>query len=145
MTEFHSSSVPQERTINFGHERARPKSRSYAQKVVEKLLEEVGISVNGDEDWDIQVHNPRFFSDVLLRRSLGLGESYMRGDWSARNLDQFIEKLFRSEVSNRRPIPSILMRETLGRILNMQSRQRAAQVCQMHYDLDNDLFCKMLD
>ncbi|MEI8024762.1 MAG: cyclopropane fatty acyl phospholipid synthase [Pseudomonadota bacterium] len=143
MTKFHTGSVPREEAFN--HELARPRSRSYAQKVVEKLLNEAGISVNGNEDWDIQVHNHRFYSDVLLRQSLGLGESYMRGDWSARSLDLFIEKLFRSEVSIRKPYPAIIFRETFSRILNMQSRQRAAQVCQMHYDLDNDLFCKMLD
>ena len=145
MTKFQSSSGPKGKTVALNHELAPRKSRSVAQKVVEKLLEEAGICVNGNEDWDIQVHNHRFFSDVFLRQSLGLGESYMRGDWSAKNLDQFIEKLFRSEISNRRPIPNILFRETIGRLLNMQSRQRAAQVCQMHYDLDNDLFCKMLD
>lgn len=145
MNKSTSGYVAQEKSIHLDHELARPKSRSYAQKIVEKLLENAGISINGNADWDIQVYNNQFFHDVLFRQSLGLGESYMRGYWSAKNLDQFIEKLFRSDVSNRWPIPNILLRETFGRILNMQSRQRAGQVCQMHYDLDNDLFCKMLD
>lgn len=130
--------------LNFTVERAFL-NLSNARNYVENGLADAGISINGTEEWDIQVHNSRFYSELFLKHSLGLGESYMRGDWSCRRLDLFFEKLFRSAASHKRPVPSVLLNEIASRALNLQSRGRASIVCRKHYDLDLDLFEHMLD
>lgn len=118
---------------------------SRSRKIVEEALAKAGVTLNGTDDWDIQVHNNRFYSEVLLRQSLGLGETYMKGDWSVRRLDLLIEKLLRSDVSRRRPTPYVIFHEFLARLVNLQSLHRAPIVCQQHYDLDLELFKSMLD
>lgn len=131
--------------VNLGVDKTLTLSEAGSRKIVEGLLCDAGITLNGPDDWDIQVHNSRFFSEILLKHSLGLGESYMRGDWSARRVDLFIEKLFRSRASQRKPVPRILLNELLSRAVNLQSRNRASIVCRKHYDLDLELFSNMLD
>jgi cyclopropane-fatty-acyl-phospholipid synthase len=109
---------------------------------LQRLLEPSGVTQNGTEPWDPQVHNPDFYERVLAQGSLGLGEAYMDGWWDCRALDQFFDRVIRAEVGARRP----KVRGTLGRLLlNLQSRRRAWQVARVHYDLGNDLYERMLD
>ncbi|MEN6488877.1 MAG: hypothetical protein ABFD66_08340 [Smithella sp.] len=51
------------------------------RKIVEQMLSEIGIQINGPDRWDIQVQDERFYIRVLKDGSLGLGESYMEGWW----------------------------------------------------------------
>ncbi|MEY3902293.1 MAG: hypothetical protein RL189_1599 [Pseudomonadota bacterium] len=131
--------------VSLGFEATFLKSGAGFRPMVEQALSQAGITLNGSEDWDIQVHKDRFYSEVLLKQSLGLGETYMKGDWSVRRLDLFIERLLRSELSHRKPMPNVLFREFLSRVTNLQSRHRASIVCRQHYDLDLELFKHMLD
>jgi cyclopropane-fatty-acyl-phospholipid synthase len=39
----------------------------------QKLLSLAEIKVNGDNPWDIKVHNKKFYQRVLSQGSLGLG------------------------------------------------------------------------
>ncbi|HEY4257475.1 MAG TPA: hypothetical protein VGM66_09695 [Candidatus Udaeobacter sp.] len=54
---------------------------SIAQDVITNLLASADIGINPEcfRGWDIQVHDPRFFSRVLASGTLGFGESYMDG------------------------------------------------------------------
>ncbi len=47
--------------------------------LVQKILQTVGVVINGNNDWDIVVKNEKFYNEVLSRGSLGLGESYVNG------------------------------------------------------------------
>lgn len=40
-------------------------------RIVQELLSQAGIMVNGPELWDIRVHDKRFFRRVLQQGSLG--------------------------------------------------------------------------
>ncbi|MFV1957537.1 MAG: cyclopropane-fatty-acyl-phospholipid synthase, partial [bacterium] len=62
------------------------------QKRTEKLLDQAGIRINGDQPWDIHVHNEKFYGRVLGRGTLGLGESYMDGWWDSDALDEFFSR-----------------------------------------------------
>ena len=42
-----------------------------------KILSLAGIKINGNNSWDIRVHNEGFYQRVLAQGSLGLGESYI--------------------------------------------------------------------
>ena len=56
-------------------------SEKNAQQFAQKLLTHAGITINGTQPWDIQVHNEKLYQRVIAEGSLGLGESYMEGWW----------------------------------------------------------------
>jgi len=117
-----------------------------AESVVRFALDAAGIQVGGDQPWDIQVHDPRFYGRVLGEGALGLGESYMDRWWDTPALDQFIDRLLRARLQDRvRPGPRLTLRALRARLFNLQSRTRAFQVGQEHYDVGNDLYRAMLD
>src|SRR5579884_1996434 len=67
---------------SFQHSTDRGDSRAFvahsvAEARVVELLRIAGIQVNGNQPWDIQVHDARFFDRVLAQGTLGAGESYM--------------------------------------------------------------------
>jgi cyclopropane-fatty-acyl-phospholipid synthase len=129
---------------------ARPAERivrsavSREQRIVQARLARAGITVGGDAPWDIRVHDDRAYRE-MLRGSLGFGESYMAGDFSVGALDELMERLFRSDLTADPLTPEIAARAVLARLVNFQSRARAFQVAETHYDADNDLFRAMLD
>ncbi|TDT58997.1 cyclopropane-fatty-acyl-phospholipid synthase [Enterobacter sp. AG5470] len=115
-------------------------------RIVQELLSQAGIVINGFNPWDIRVHDKRFFKRVLQQGSLGLGESYMEGWWDCKRLDIFFERLLKAGVDQQRPARLYdLARIAFARLTNPQSRKRAWQVGEVHYDLGNDLFSRMLD
>lgn len=117
-------------------------------RFVEDVLSAADIRLNGDRPQDIQIRNERFFASVLSRWSLGLGESYMDGDWDCSALDQCIARLLTADLDEKirgRARLSALVNILRGRLINRQSRRRAFQVAERHYDIDNDLFQQMLD
>ena len=48
---------------------------SREKRLIQELLEPAGIQIDGTEPFDIQVHNPDFYPEVLAGGSLALGES----------------------------------------------------------------------
>ncbi len=114
--------------------------------LVRELLESADIRVNGDRPWDIQVHNEGLYDRVLRDASLGLGEAYVDGWWDSDAIDQFIDHVLRAhlreEVENNLRLVFQVMR---AKLTNRQSRNRAYEVGEQHYDLGNDLYQAMLD
>ncbi|CAI1085953.1 Cyclopropane-fatty-acyl-phospholipid synthase [Serratia rubidaea] len=123
---------------------SRRKDRWYA--IVEEMLAEAGITINGNQAFDIQVNNPQLFKRVLQEGSLGFGESYMDGWWECERLDMLFSRLLRAGVDERLPKNiADIARIAYARLFNRQSRKRAWQVGKEHYDIGNDLFSRMLD
>lgn len=118
----------------------------HTKTTIEKLLEEVGIGLDGRHDWDIQVHDERFYERVLAEGSLGLGETYMARWWDCEALDTMFTKVIRGGLENRPRKNLRLILWALGhRLFNLQSRSRSFQVGRSHYDIGNDLYELMLD
>ncbi|MDY6873454.1 MAG: cyclopropane fatty acyl phospholipid synthase [Chloroflexota bacterium] len=117
-----------------------------SEQISRHLLETADVEVNGDRPWDIQVHDERFFERVLRDASLGLGESYVDGWWDCKAIDQFIDQVLRNnlrqEVENNFRLAFQVLR---AKLINRQSRSRAYEVGEQHYDLGNDLYQAMLD
>mgnify|MGYP001004226550 FL=1 len=65
---------------------------------INKLLKFAGITVNGNNPYDIQVKNDQFYQRVIHEPALGLGEAYMDNWWECRALDQFIAKVLRANL-----------------------------------------------
>ncbi|MGJ8513458.1 cyclopropane fatty acyl phospholipid synthase [Carnimonas bestiolae] len=123
-----------------------PLPDSQSKRIAESLLEGSGITFNGSNPWDIQVHDPAFFGKVLRGGSLALGESYMEGLWDCEQIDEMILRLLNHGLGDRAESP---LRRALYQLqsnfINLQSKTRAFIVGKQHYDLGNDLFERMLD
>ncbi len=113
---------------------------------IQTLLEEAGITVNGDNPWDIRVHDERVFKRVLTGGVLAVGESYMDGWWEVEALDEFINRVLRVRLDEKiKGNWKTLLFILRAKLFNMQNKGRARKVGRAHYDLGNDLFSRMLD
>ena len=116
-------------------------SRAFStRQTVAQLFALAGVSIDGPNSWDIQVHNDRFFARVLAGGSLGLGESYMDGDWDASRLDQLFDRVISARLSDKLGLTlplAILM--LAAKLQNRQSVARADEVAKVHYNLPADI------
>ena len=116
-----------------------------SEEWVKGLLERSEIRVNGNNPWDIKILNQNTYNRIKAEGSLGLGEAYMDGWWECQSLDQFFYKLFEAKVPENIGLSVPLVLDILyAKILNLQAKSRAFEVAEKHYDLDNELFAKML-
>ena len=120
--------------------------KSEPKVVVEEILSQVDIQINGKKEGDIQVYNDELYSQVLKDGSLGLGESYMEGFWDSNNLDVFIYKILRANLDTTLK-PTWAMRWSVikAKFFNNQTKKKSLKVINEHYQLGNDLFENMLD
>lgn len=116
------------------------------KNTIQAYLSPAGITINGDNPWDIRVMNDKFYQRVLCEGSLGLGESYMEGWWECDRLDDFFYRLLPTnpEKKVKRNLKFIL-HLLLPIIFNPGSRSRAFQIGERHYDIGNELYRHMLD
>lgn len=144
-----------------GRRRPRP---SRPQRVVEDLLS--GVSVGSLELCDtdgvvrpfgdpahplkarIDVHDRRFYSRLVHGASVGLGESFVRGEWSSPDTVALIRLLIANRLELRRISPAALANVVFDRMAhlargNRPGRARANIIA--HYDLSNDLYATFLD
>lgn len=121
---------------------ARP---GFAERQISKLLNGTGIELNGPNPWDPQIHNREFYKRVLAKGSLGLGESYMEGWWDCEQLDEMYHRLLRAPRLQIRKFATHIFASIRAGMLNLQSRKRAFEVGEAHYDIGNDLYRAMLD
>ena len=119
--------------------------QGFVRQRIEQLLSQAGISINGNNPWDIQVTNPAFYRRALVNGSLGLGESYMNEWWECEQIDEMMSRMLRSELSSNHKFVSHIYSWISASILNLQKQSRAFQVGKIHYDIGNDLYEAMLD
>ena len=116
------------------------------KNLAEELLNLAGIKINGNNPWDIQIHDERFYKRVITQAELGLGESYMDKWWDAKKIDEFIFKVVSANLQNKVKRNIKVALQLAGfYLINMQARRRAFIIGEKHYDLGNDLFQNMLD
>ena len=117
-----------------------------SKSMVSDLLLLAGITINGKNPWDLQVHNEEFYPRVLKYAHLGLGESYMEGWWDCQNVDVFIERLIEARIESKvKKNIRFALKLLMARFFNFQNKKRALEVGLKHYHLGNDLFQIMLD
>jgi cyclopropane-fatty-acyl-phospholipid synthase len=117
-----------------------------SKDIAVELFSRAGIEIGGKNPWDISVHNDDFYNRVITWGSLGLGESYMDGWWDCEQLDEFFYRVLRTDIESQvKQNWKLLVNVVWARLFNMQSRRRAFQIGERHYDIGNDLFMKMLD
>lgn len=114
------------------------------QEMLEEILAEADIRIDGNRPWDIQLHDASAIDQVFAYGSLGLGEAYMRGAWDSKALDDTICRLLKSRADSAIPAMRMLWFSLQARLLNRQNKDRAWQVGRMHYDLGNDFYRQVL-
>ena len=120
--------------------------KSKYEEIATEILGFAGVQINGENPWDIRIHNKEFFYRALTEGELGLGESYMEGWWDAERVDELIYRILVARIDERIKLKfSILMKLFTAKLFNLQSKRRAFIVGEKHYDLGNDLFQYMLD
>jgi len=115
------------------------------QKSAEELLSYANIEINGNNNWDIKVHNEKFYQKVFSKGSLGLGESYMDGDWDSQKLDEFFYRVIRSDLDKKvMTLNDIVWQVLIAKVKNFQSKSRSFEVGKKHYDVGDELYKNML-
>ena len=110
-----------------------------------EILGKANVRINGDRPQDIQVYNEGLYQRVMAQGSLGLGESYMDGWWDCGKLDEFFFLLLRNRVDHMVKTWRYAKEFLKARLFNLQKQSRAFEVGERHYDIGNDLYCRMLD
>nr|WP_275286360.1 cyclopropane fatty acyl phospholipid synthase [Halomonas elongata] len=118
---------------------------SSSQRFVAELLEKADIRINGDRPRDIRFNAHGVIDEALARGNLGLGESYMMGNWDAERLDEFFFHLLRARLPDKINPRKLVFHHIRTRLLNLQTAKRAFEVGEAHYDLGNDFYAAMLD
>ena len=120
-------------------------NKAASKRIVQELLAHAEVEIDGNNPWDIQVHNDDFYRRVLSEGTLGLGESYMDGWWDCDQIDVLFYKLIMAELHTKVRKKGFLWAVLQAKLFNLQSRKRALRDIQSHYDVGNDLYQKMLD
>ena len=123
----------------------RPQVRvGRAERTIRDLLESADVRVGGTRRHDIQVHDPGFYRRVLRDGRLGLGESYVDGQWDTGALDELTARLIHAGVKHPLPGWRSTVHLAAARLWNLQSAVRARRSVERHYDIGNDLYQAML-
>ncbi len=116
------------------------------------LVAQADVQFNGPRPWDMQVYDAAAYRRILTRGSLGLGESYVDGQWDTGRLDELINRLLRAEldiklvgIRNLHLLASVVSGRIRDFFVNRQTSRRAYVVGERHYDIGNDIYEAMLD
>lgn len=112
---------------------------------VQDILSHAGIKIDGNDSWDIKVHDERLYQRVLAHGSLGLGESYMDGWWDCEKLDEFFYRVTKANLKERVSRRTLFVDIFKAKFLNLQNKKRATSVGIRHYEIGNELYRNMLD
>jgi cyclopropane-fatty-acyl-phospholipid synthase len=118
-------------------------ANNYKQKAA-NILSKADVTINGDKPWDIKVHNEEFYERIFREGSIAVGESYMDGWWDAPQLDDFFYHVLRAKIEKNIKW-NVIFDLVKAKIFNFQSKSKAHQVAEEHYDVGNDLYTRMLD
>lgn len=118
----------------------------YFKNLVEQLINPAGITIDGGNPWDVQVHDDRLYQRIINEGSLGLGEAYMEGWWDCCALDQFFYRILSADTDKKLTKNlALLWALLMARLFNQQTHSKAREVGLKHYDAGNTMFELMLD
>lgn len=107
------------------------------------ILHSAGITLNGDEPYDIIAKEkdlPAIFADMM-----SMGETYMDGLWSTDDLATTFHKLITSKAINK-----LIVNKDFSELRdanyhdNMQTPDKVSEVADVHYNMDTNFFEDML-
>ena len=103
---------------------------------------------NGIVKADIEIHNPKFYFDILKGGSTGLAECYVRDEFTTSDLTSLIVLTARNiDLTHR--FSGILKIKFLKNLFNnifaSNTKSKSKEYISKHYDLGNDFFSIWLD
>lgn len=112
--------------------------------LLEALLEGSGVTLDGGQPWDIRVRNDRLYRRAL-RGSLGIGESYMDGDWDCDDLAGMFRRVLSTDPQHK-PLIRVAgaLKKLQSRLTNLQTKRRSRAVAEEHYDIDHRMYALFL-
>ncbi len=115
-----------------------------AQAKLTDIATRAGIVINGDRNWDIQVHDDSVYNRIMRSGQLALGESFMDKSWDCDDLATAFAKCLEINILDELYSASTMWLSLKARLFNLQNKDRAFQVGQDHYDYGNDMYRAML-
>ncbi|PIR94302.1 cyclopropane-fatty-acyl-phospholipid synthase [Candidatus Falkowbacteria bacterium CG10_big_fil_rev_8_21_14_0_10_39_11] len=115
------------------------------EQKIQELLNQADVKINGDRPSDIQIKDERIYQRVLSQGSLGFGESYMDGWWTAEKPDELITRLLAADLDKKIEPWKFIFPVMKSFVMNLQTQARSFKVGEQHYDVGNDLYERMLD
>lgn len=134
-----------------------------SKRVILKLFKLVDINIKyhtNQNDYDIDVLDDSFYTDILHRKTLGLGESYMNSKFDTPNLELLLTKLSKlNDLSALQLLSHLNFIDYIYFIyyifwkvinvyycifFNQQTIEKSKEVGEQHYDLPNILYENML-
>lgn len=109
------------------------------------LADAMGITINGDQPYDIKINKPEIMNNLKGDLPLAIGEAYMDSAWDCDKLDSLFDRAtgYLGDKS-----ASGLKTRALFYFLhvfsNLQSVRRSKQVAEQHYNLGQKLYTTML-
>ncbi|MDC6448336.1 cyclopropane-fatty-acyl-phospholipid synthase [Alphaproteobacteria bacterium] len=103
---------------------------------------------NSDQKADLIINNYKFISKILKRKSIGLAESYMDGDFRSSNLTNLLLLAFRNEkyfLENLKTNIFFYIYSKFKHFLNENTKSQSQKNIEYHYDLGNNFYTKWLD
>lgn len=93
------------------------------------------------------LNSPKALNAYLKQGVLGLGESYIDGDWECPRLDKFMHQIFTMPGPDYGGAlwPKFLLHVLKEKLIDAQAGLKAFRIGEEHYNLGNDLFKAMLD
>src|SRR5690606_26251651 len=110
-----------------------------------KLAATAGVTINGDAPWDLRLTDNKAADRILAQGSMGLGESYMDGQGECDQIDEMITRLLRHRIDDKVRTAATFWHVLRAKYINNQTRSKAWEVGEKHYDLGNEFFRDMLD
>ncbi len=117
---------------------------SISKSTLTAMLAEAGITINGSQPWDLQVHDERLYGRLARRRTLAAGESYVDGWWDCEQLDELFYRALGKNVDRGLYSPWFGWRKLINSIFNQQTPNKSKDVANTHYNLGNELYRAML-
>jgi cyclopropane-fatty-acyl-phospholipid synthase len=119
-----------------------PSIRMY-KKIVTEILKNANIKIGED----IIINDESFYKELVLRGSLGLGETYMSGKWDSQNLDTLVTKFLESKLDTYKVFGAGINLATFlkSKFDNLQDVKHAPDLYDTHYNSGNYLFESFLD
>ncbi|MEM1175725.1 MAG: cyclopropane-fatty-acyl-phospholipid synthase family protein [Pseudomonadota bacterium] len=97
----------------------------------------------------IEVHDPRFFSDVAFAGTIGAGEAFMHQHWSCSDLTSLVRILLKNrEVMEGMDSGAAWLTRPFQKLfhwLNRNTEEGSRRNIAAHYDLGNDFYSLWLD
>ncbi len=116
------------------------------RRLLQNDLAGCDIELNGPRPYDLQIRDSRAMDRIVRHGSLGLGESYIDGQWDCERIDEMVERILRRALHQRFSNTSgHRWLKLLSRLMNLQSPARSRIVGEKHYDIGNELYDAMLD